>query len=216
MQEADYAMTQRAIEEQDRFRGDENLYVMFYKGAVEDRKMSLEHGRPMYRDTEFVRIMVPGDKGNIIEREIRDVDKRRFPKQYQAYKNEEQEYETGTPLDKWNYVSPAQIEELKYFGIRTVEALANVSDGNAQKFIGINKLRRKAREFIDVTSNEAPIAQLQDELEKRDLKIQEQDEVIASFQQRLAALEGNEPTNPEEIIEDEIIDDEPEEDPDEE
>lgn len=191
MQEADFGMTRQAMEEHDRFKGDEHLYVMFYKGAVEDRNASLEAGRPIYRDTEFVRIMVPGDKGNIIEREIRDLDKRRFPRQYAAFKNEEEEFEQGTPLDKWNYLSVAQVEELKYFGIRTVEALAGVSDTHAQKFIGINKLRKRAKEYIDATSVEAPVAQLQTDLEQRDLKIQEQDEVIADLQERLIALEAS-------------------------
>lgn len=191
MEEAGFGMTQRAMDQQDRYAGDEHLYVLFYKGAVEDRNSSLEAGRPIYRDTEFIRIMVPGDKGNIIEREIREQDRQRFPRQYAAFKNEEEEFEQGTPLDKWNYLTPAQVEELKYFGIRTVEALAGVSDTHAQKFIGINKLRRRAKEFMHATSVEAPVAQLQDELEKRDLKIQEQDDVISDLTARLSQLEQN-------------------------
>jgi hypothetical protein len=193
MMEADFGMTQQAMREHDRHIGDENLYVSFFMHPLQNKAKSLEEGRPIFVDTEYVRIMVPGDKGNIIMREVRDTDRQRFSKQYQAFKNDEAEIVEGTPLDKWNLISQAQVEELKYFGIRTVENLANVTDTNAQKFMGINLLRDKARQYIEAASAEAPIAQLQDELSQRDSVISEQAELIANMQERLSALEEDKP-----------------------
>ena len=187
--EADFGMTQNAMREHNRNIGDENLFVQFFMHPMQNKAKTLEEGRPIYVDTEYVRIMVPGDKGNVIMREVREDDKRRFPKHYQAFKNEEEEILEGTPLAQWNFLTAAQVEEMKYFGIRTVENLANVTDTNAQKFMGINLLREKAREYIEATASDAPIAQLQEEIASRDNTIDDQGKLIADLTARLEALE---------------------------
>ena len=187
--EADFGMTQQAMREHDRNIGDENLYVQFFTHPLQDKEKSLAEGRPIFVDTEYVRIMVPGDKGNIIMRSVRDDDKRRFPKQYAAFQNDMEEVLEGTPLEKWNFMTAAQVEEMKYFGVRTVEQLASVSDGNAQKFLGVQLLKQKAQEYVDASKTEAPIAALQEEIEQRDLKIQEQDQVLVELTERLEKLE---------------------------
>lgn len=187
--EADFGMTQQAMREHDRNIGDENLYVQFFTHPLQDKEKSLAEGRPIFVDTEYIRIMVPGDKGNVVMRSAREDDKQRFPKQYQAFKNDEAEIMEGTPLNQWGFLTAAQIEEMKYFGIRTVENLANVTDTNAQKFMGINLLRQKAREYIEASATDAPIAQLQDDIAKRDAKISEQSELLEDLQARLAKLE---------------------------
>lgn len=188
--EADFGLTQQAMNEQGRFADDAKLYVQFFKGAVQDKAKSLEEGRPVFTDIEMVKIMVPGDKGNVIERQVREQDKQRFPRQYAAFKNQEQEYIEGTPLEKWNYLSEAQVLELRHFNVRTVEQLAEMSDGNAQNFVGINKLRQAAQQYVDAAKEGAPVAQLQAELEKRDSRIAEQDETIQNLLGRIEALES--------------------------
>ncbi len=193
MQEADLAMTQNAMRDHDRFRGDENLYVKFFIEPLQDRAASLEAGRPIFLDTEFISIMVPGDKDNIVVREIRDQDKQRFPRQYAAFKNNEQELVDGTPLGEWGFLSKAQVAELEYFNIRTVEQLANVTDANAQKFMGINKLKQRAQEYLEASKGEAPILQLQEELATRDVSIIELRDTVEALQSRLKTLEGGEP-----------------------
>jgi hypothetical protein len=187
--EADMGMTQQAMREHNRHIGDENLYVRFFMQPMQDKAKTLEEGRPIFVDTEYVQIMVPGDKGNVVMRSVRDEDRHRFPKQYQAFKNNEEEIVEGTPLEKWNFISAAQVEELKYFGIRTVESLATIADTHAQKFMGIQLLKQRAAEYMDATAADAPIAQLQDELATRDSKISEQDQVIADLMSRIEALE---------------------------
>lgn len=187
--EAELDTTMDAMRDHNRFQGDDRLYVKFFNSPVEDRAKSLVEGRPIFRDAEFVQIMVPGDKSNIVVREVRDTDRRRFPKQYAAFQNNEKEIVEGTPLEQWGYLKASQREELKYFGIRTVEQLANVSDSNAQKFMGINKLRSKAQEYIDAALEGAPAAKLQAELEERDNEIASQKEIIADLVSRIEALE---------------------------
>ena len=191
IQEADFGLTRQAMADQSRFAEDDKLFVQFFPGSIQDKKKSLEAGRPIFTDVEMIRIMVPGDKGNIVERVVREADKARFPRHYAAYKNNQKDLIEGTPLEKWNYLSEAQVRELMHFNVRTVEQLAAMSDGNAQNFVGINVLRRKAQEYLDIAAEGAPVAQLQAELEKRDSRISEQDETIQNLLTRLESLEAD-------------------------
>ena len=193
MQEADFAMTEQAMRDHDRRRGDENLYVKFFTQPLENREASLKEGRPMYDDAEFISIMVPGDKDNIIVRTIRQEDLDRFPRQYEAYKNKQEDLGAGTPLERWGFLTLSQAEELKFFNIFTVEQLANVSDGNAQKFMGIQKLKRSAQEYIETSKSEAPALQLQDDLARSRIKTDQLERTVAVLQNRLDKLdpEGN-------------------------
>ena len=188
--EADFGMTQQAHEaSKNRFHADDKLYVQFYIHARADSAKSTAEGRPIFNDTEYVRIMVPGDKGSIIERPVRPVDTQRFPRQYQAFKNNDDEVLTGTPLEHWPGISRSQVEELKFFHIRTVEQLADVPDSHAQKFMGINALKSRAQAYIELAKGNAPLEQMQAELEERDLTIATMQETMAALQERLLALE---------------------------
>lgn len=186
--EADYGLTEFAIDESSRHKGDEHLYVKFFVHPQQDKEKSLEEGRPIFEDKEFITIMVPGDKDNIVTREIRPGDTERFPKQYAAFQNDNQELIEGTPLHKWPLVTSAQVEELKFFNIRTVEQLANIADSTAQKFMGVQLLKGRAKEYIDAAKDAAPVAILQGELEKRDETIAGLSASMEEMQKELAKL----------------------------
>ena len=155
--------------------GDEKLWVTFYKRAVKDEEASLAEGRAIFKEVDYIRIVTPGDKDNIPDRPVRDApeysDRRRFAKQFLAYQaQQKQEEVSGTPLAAW-LANPAQVEELKYFGVHTVEQLAGLSDTHASKFMGINALRQKARDFIAAAKDGAPMVALRAEVEKRDEEV---------------------------------------------
>jgi hypothetical protein len=166
MIEADNAvmqMAQNAAQGQ-RF-ADDRVYAQFYLHAKKDEKASLEQGRPVFKEVPYIKIMVPGDKDNIVQRPVRDQDKQRFPRQWQAFQNNEDEPMVGTPLTEWAFVNRSQVEELKYFGIRTIEDLANAPDSQIQKFMGINALKEKAKIFLEDSKLQAPLDQLKSENE---------------------------------------------------
>jgi len=166
--EAEFGLTEMAMDAQNRNRGDENLYVKFFMHPLQDKTKTLEEGRPIFVEKEFIQIMIPGDKDNIVVREIRPGDNQRFSQQYQSFKNNEEEVMEGTPLEKWPLISSSQVEEMKFFNIRTVEQLASLADSVSQKFMGINTLRTRAKEYIEAAKDAAPVSILQGELEKRD------------------------------------------------
>lgn len=131
--------------------GDERLLVVFYMGIVQDEAASAEQGRPIFRDTEMVRIFTPGDKSNVIDRPVRSTDKQRFAQAYAAFKNGggEEEQVIGTPLKEWPAVGRAMAEELRHLGIRTVEAVAEVRDDVCMRVPGLTGLKQAAQVWLD-------------------------------------------------------------------
>lgn len=169
LEQADYDMTDMAHQYMDGFiggqhgpqPGDEKLAIRFFNHPVQNKRESKEEGRPIFHEVEHVQVAVPGDKTSIVIREATDQDRERFPRHYEAFKaRTSQDAVDGTPLSAWPQVTRAQVEELAYFEIRTVEQLAGMSDALAGKFMGINQLRDRARVFLEETSGQKPLAEL--------------------------------------------------------
>lgn len=160
MLEADHSLTQMALNSQNRFAGDEKVYAEFYIHPKRNPQKSLDAGRDIYEDTPYVKIMAAGDKDNIVQRPVRDTDKQRFPKQWQAFVNKEEQVQEGTPLAEWAGISRSQVEELKFYNIRTVEALANMPDSANANFMAIGALKQKAKAFMEDSRLMAPIERL--------------------------------------------------------
>ena len=127
---------------------DSQLHVEFYISDDNDYK-----GKP------FVRIVVPGDKTNIVEQPVREDHKQRFPRQwlyFQMKQNEQEGVEIpGTPLLVWYSTSPddltkGQMEELQILKFQTVEQVATASDAQIQRVgMGAAGLRDRARLFLN-------------------------------------------------------------------
>ena len=186
--EAAFDFTEQAFN-QDRFRGDENLFVRFFVHPKLSSTKSAEEGRPIFDDREYIQIMQPGNKESIVMRPARDMDRQRFPKQYAAFKNNEGDYVSGTRLEEWPAISRSQAEELKYFNIRTVEQLVNMSDAQAQKLMGINALKTRAKAFLEVCGKSAEAESLAAALEERDLRLQQLESQLEALQEALAEVE---------------------------
>lgn len=171
--EADMGMTQFAMEESQRsgFDQDSKLFVHFYMHPHPDKEATAREGRPIFTSREYVSIIVPGDKLNIVRRPASDMDKRRFATKYAAFKAGNEQIANGTPLESVPWITREQVEELKYFHIRTLENLAELADSHAQRFMGIHKLRQKARDAIALAKENAPALRLAEETRKKDEQI---------------------------------------------
>lgn len=181
--EADLGLTQMAMEESQRggYDQDSKLFVHFYMHPHPDKEASAREGRPMFQSREYISIIVPGDKLNIVKRPAMDLDKRRFAQKYAQFKNGNEQVANGTPLETVPWISREQVEELKFFHVRTLEHLADMADVHAQKFMGIHRLRQKARDHIALAKEQAPALRLQEETRRKD-------EQIATLQKQLAEL----------------------------
>jgi len=190
----------------DEQNADSRLAVKFYKRAVKLEHESNESGRPIFKDFDFVRIMVAGDNLTEIDTYAQESHKQRFPRQWLQYQAT-QDYSSeiiGTPVEQWPLITQSQAQELKGVKFMTVESIANASDLQLQR-IGMiagmspHAFRDKAKSFLNLASESAEAAkrdeeinQLKQELAKKDeetAKIKaETDAKLALMQEQMAAI----------------------------
>lgn len=191
LQEATLEMTSLAFDDGKEAEADRKLLVVFSQRAWHDKAESAKQGRPIYKDRDFITIMVPGDKDTVIERPARETDIQRFHRQYDAYKRKvNQQAAAGTPLRLAPFVNESQVKELEYFNCHTVEQLADLTDGNAQGFMGIQVLKQKAQAYLKAASELAPITAMKAEIEKKDAELAAQAQAIKEMGERLKVLEA--------------------------
>jgi hypothetical protein len=191
----------------DENNADSRLQVRFYKRPVQQEQESLEAGRPIFKEFDFVHICVAGDTLTEIDTYALPSHKTRFPIQWANYMNRVGANEpdiVGTPVSEWPIVSKSQAEELRALKFHTVEAIAHASDLQLQRMgmaAGMSPyaFRDKAKAFLNLATNaaetdkrESEINSLKEELAKKDLetaKIKaETDAKLAQMQDQMAAI----------------------------
>jgi len=191
----------------DENNADSRLQVRFYKRPVQQEHESLEAGRPIFKEFDFVHICVAGDTLTEIDTYALPSHKTRFPIQWANYMNRVGANEpdiVGTPVSEWPIVSKSQAEELRALKFHTVEAIAHASDLQLQRMgmaAGMSPyaFRDKAKAFLNLATNaaetdkrESEINSLKEELAKKDLetaKIKaETDAKLAQMQEQMAAI----------------------------
>lgn len=148
---------------------DEGLLVRFYYKEVQDKEETLEKGRPIFKETEYVEIRIPGKRDIQAARPASYADKQRFSRHYEAFKKRVEAPKEGTPLEEWPMITRSQAEELSFLHVKTVEQLVAMSDNNLSSFMGGYGLQRKAKEWLEASSETALIAEkeaLQDKVDK--------------------------------------------------
>jgi len=178
---------------------DARLAVQFYKKSVKQEDASIEAGRPIFKEFDFVRIMIPGDNLTEIDTYAQESHKQRFPRQWAHYQNQVANHEdiVGTPLETWPQITRSQAEELKGLKFHTVEAIADCSDQQLQR-IGMvagmspHTFRQKAKAFLNLATESAEVAQKEAEmqaLKEENAKIKaETDAKLAAMQEQMTAL----------------------------
>ena len=178
---------------------DSRLAVQFYKRSVKQDVASDEAGRPIFKEFDFIRIMIPGDNLTEIDTYAQESHKQRFPRQWAHYQNQTAGHEdiVGTPLDQWPQVTRSQAEELRGLKFYTVEAIADCSDQQLQR-IGMvagmspHNFRLKAKAFLNLANDSAEVAQREAELQalkEENAKIKSETEAkLAAMQEQVSAL----------------------------
>jgi len=160
-----------------------NVFATVYSEAVELKAESEKAGRPIFKDFPFIRITIPGDTNNIIERKLTEQDKHKYPRAWADYERGESQGFTGTPLEQWPQITRAQVKESKYFECHTVEQLAGLTDSHCQKMgMGFRELREKAKAYLGVAESTAAATALENEKLR-----QEMAELRALMADRLSA-----------------------------
>lgn len=165
-----------------RFAADNKLYVEFFRKPVMQPGKSREAGRAVYEEIDYVRIHVPGDKSSVIERPLSQQDVFRFQDRYNKWKSGQSEAVTGTPLSALPGMNAAKVEEYKFFKIITVEQLAEANDNLGGKFMSFQQDKQRAKAFMEVAANNAPIEKMNAELAKRDAELEELRSMVTALQ----------------------------------
>lgn len=175
--------------------GDAKLSLRFFTKAKQDAELTQAEGRPIFKEVEYIQVMIPGDRNQINIHPVTNQDRARFTKQYEHWKqNKNNDTVVGTPLEAWNILTLSQIEEYRYFGIRTIEQMADLRDDVCGKITGATILKQKAQVFMAILKDEAPMKKVQVELDKRDNElatmraaIEDQAKLIKKLQKKAAA-----------------------------
>lgn len=122
-------------------------------------------GMKHYQDVEMVEIIMPGNYNKPVQI-VGEHHKKRWPKQYEAFKSGQEMPLNGTPLEEWPILSRAQALTLKSFEIRTIEDVAVMNEHMIQRFLGARQLKQKAIIYLNKAEADA-VANRAIELEAR-------------------------------------------------
>lgn len=127
--------------------GDRNQVVMFYNKPVHNPAKSATAGRPFYEDQVFVRIHPPGERLNIVDCPATGVHARKYPTQWQQFRQQKQQTPEGTPIDMLYPDHPSIGATLRASNVFTVEQCAELS-ASAIETIGMG-----AQTYVNTAKN---------------------------------------------------------------
>lgn len=154
-----------------------HLHVTFYIEPQEDPNETRKQGRPIFKETEMVKILIAGDPKNTFVSPANYGNPsyaERFPEHYRYFKaGLEQSTAAGTPLSEVPWLTASKREELKAVNVRTVEALASLDGTLLQRLgMGAREMKNKAQNWLDMASGTATETRLAGELAVRDEQIE--------------------------------------------
>ena len=159
---------------------DARLWVRFYIRPLQNAFETERQGRPIFADTLFVEIRIPGDNLTIIDRPANDSDKARFPRHWAHFQNTQgkDDSNVGTPLSQWPLLRPSQVEELRALKFYSVDQVAFASDqqlGNIGMIAGMNplSLRERAKLYLETAKDSSVAVRQAEELKAREKEIAE-------------------------------------------
>jgi len=182
-----------------------HLFIEFWETEpIENKAESRKAGRPIFETKEMVKIRWVGDNKRVHNAPADEVAKRvmdqngnfvglsykeRWPKHYQAFKDQKAPPIDGTPLSELSVLTAVKVAELKALNIHTIESLAGLdTTGRKRLGMGAMELKQQAQAHLDIVKGEAVPMQLIAENEA--LKAQ-----MEQLQSQMDALSGKTETS---------------------
>lgn len=155
----------------------ENLVVpRFYVHTIPNEAKSKDEGRPMFDELEVCELRFSGNRQTIGVYPAHEVFRTETPldgpvtpvtyameynQQYLAFKNNEAQDLSGTPLSELPFLTQSKRLELKALNIHTAEALASI-DGQPLKQLGMKgrEMKNQAQAYIDAASGSSNVTAL--------------------------------------------------------
>lgn len=146
MSDIDFSTFQSLLTKDRQSSGD--VFVRFYDRVVKSDSVNEKTGMPIFKTRCFVQIRIKNNSSEIYDQPASDEKIQRYPVEYNRYLLNKKQVQEGTPLDQFSFLTVAQIEALKYYGIFSVEALAGLTQQKAQD-LDILSEWQKAKNFLD-------------------------------------------------------------------
>ena len=98
----------------------------FYMEKRKHKAESRKQGRDVYRNVEYVEIVIPGDRNSNVRTKVTDVHRQRWPDKYKAFVENREDVPDGTPLSMWPPMTsnPAEVNRPRPHRLMTSEAVA--------------------------------------------------------------------------------------------
>lgn len=193
-----------------------HLFIEFFTQAEADELKTRETGLETYTDVEKVKIQFVGDPKSVLvapahamsfdsEARTQMTYAQKFPRHYQAFKEQNADLVDGTPLSELPGITASRIAEFKGKKVNSIEALAQM-DGTPLASLGMHgrEWKNKAQAWLDKAKDGAV-----------DSKLAAQNEALqgqlAAMAKRLEAMEKGGATSkvPEPAADAETVEDGP-------
>ena len=130
-----------------------------------DAGLGVEFYRHPVDGQDHIRIRIPGDKLYQPDFIVDDHHKLRFARQWEAYRTQQSQFAGQVMLTGVGWIDEGMREHLAFYGIKTVEGLAAMLDGNLDKVgHGTRALRDRARTEMDARKKAAGYDDLRAEM----------------------------------------------------
>lgn len=168
----------------------DGAHPRFYMDTRQNNARSEASGYPCFDEVEMVEVMIPGDRLNTPVFIVNDAHRKRWPRQYAAFKESRDAPLQGTPLDQIPGMTASRIKELAYFHVLTAEQLAGLPDDLLMKAAPMDgrTLRDKAARWLEKTAGNAVEERLAAENRAKDEKIASMETNLASMQEAINRL----------------------------
>lgn len=198
---------------------DDGMLVEFYEDPEFMEYLSKQVGHPIYRMRIMTRIIQPGNtktvwchqtKGieyeMVIDPESREYHTNwdiqevcdngdvpepvKYPNAWNKFMRKGISADTGHPIEEWGTVSRSYAMSLKAMHVHTVEALASLSDIQAQNIMGAIKYRDLAKAYLDDRVKTEIVAREQEKAARYEEQCANQARQIEALQQHVLALQS--------------------------
>jgi hypothetical protein len=153
----------------------DGLIPIFHHETRIDEEATEAAGKVIHKAVPYVEIIAPGNDKEKINRAVKEEDKERWPRQWQAFLDGRKEPEfDGMAITEWQLADKHIARTLRDSNIFTVEQLAAAADVNLQMLgPGILPLKHKAIKWLKnnegkddaIQEMKAKIAKLEEELQ---------------------------------------------------
>jgi hypothetical protein len=141
--------------------GGRRTFPTFYVEAVESRSESEKEGRPIFKDVEYVKILIAGDQKTEVVKKVSEQVKQDYRQEYLQWKATQQQSVVGTPIEQWPGASVSFVKTCKVLNVFTVEALAQLDDSALQRLgMGSRDMQARARAWLSAAKDGAETERL--------------------------------------------------------